>query len=226
MKQTNLEFKNEIVFLREPLTYPEKAGSSSSLLQNEMDTILRNLVVSLLNGNDFMLYKNSAKNEQFGIAIKLMPDKVTSNQTLLDMAHLGAEIENPDGYFYQRYSENLNSLFMTSSFFDCPAIDSKSDSMSEWKKILSLFNELLKYSSLCCLKFQKTEKNEAKATLVISSEDLYDLKTGSKLFRGKCKNYEEYFYQKTECTDVLRSISNLDNISIEKDDAHRVIFSK
>ena len=226
MENNNIiEFKNENIVFHEPLNYAETNKTSSELLQKETDTIVRIALTSLLNHNDFMLYKNSSQNEMFGFAIKLKTEDITSNQTLFDLDYLKSKLNNSNNYFYPG-RENYNSFYMTTSFFECPAIHFGVNIMPEpeWNEMFLLFNKILQYSPFCCLHFHKTETYVPKATLVISTEDLYDLKTASKLFRTKFNNYEEFFYQKNECAEFLSNISNLKVINIKKDDAHRVIF--
>lgn len=220
LKNNNIEFYHDIVGLRTHYIYGTNQIPESELLNYDPNTILQIMKDSLSHGNGIIFNRNG-ENLIFGI--KLDKNCNTANQTLLNLKHLANNFDKSHDFGYSCFL-HFNIYNLITLFFDCPDIKADSDDLSEWKKILSLYKDSLQYTPISFFHLFKTELDKVKAEMVIASEDLYDLKSASRLFRSTCKNYEEYFYQRDEYTELLNSITCLKNINIEKNYSHRVIY--
>lgn len=230
MEETKLKnhfigMKDNVLYLREyGSNWTSNYDSEESLLSTDAEMIFEHTINNLKFGNDILLIKDSFSNDYFDFGIKITKEGFMPNKSLLELYSL-CEAENNSTYpMTSRLNVKFNNYYSITSFFECPSLTTEVKDKTEWMKLFKLLEEAGKSVGIYCLHLFKTDEGKAGAKLLLAADDLYNLKSASKLFRNAGNNYEEYFYQKEECSSFLKTISNRENIKIEKDDAHRIIF--
>ena len=225
MKTHVIGMKDNVLYLREfGSNWTSTYGSDESIITEEAEMIFEHTINNLKMGNDILLIKDSFSNDYFDFGIKITKEGFIPNKSLLELYSLCETEKNSTYPMTSRLSVNFNNLYSVTSFFECPGLTTEAKDKTEWMKLFKLFEEAGKSTSVNCLYLHKTDEGRAGAKLLLAADDLYNLKYASKLFRNTGNNYEEFFYQKEECTALLKTITSRENINIEKDDAHRVIF--
>ena len=220
MKDNFIGMKDNVLYLREyGSNWTSTYDSEESLLSTDAEMIFEHTINNLKFGNDILLIKDCFSNDYFDFGIKITKDGFMPNKSLLELYSL-CEAENNS----TRLNVKLNNYYSVTSFFECPGLTTEVKEKTEWMKLFKLLEEAGKSVGIYYLHLFKTDEGKAGAKLLLASDDLYNLKSASKLFRKTGNNYEEFFYQKEECTSLLKTISNRENIKIEKDDTHRIIF--
>ena len=224
----NSDFTKKGLFLTEEVCWKTRETVSSQLLSDKekIEKIITENIECL---NNTLLIKNypycNTYNGTLTFGVQLNLNSLIYSSSVLTLN----ELENDK----VKYSQYFTEYFYNSPYnFPYKLISTFHFEKSEIKEILEKFSEAAKYPPLVFLQFGNNLKKELKdvkkpdntALIMLAGNDLYELKSASKLFRKEDNSYKEYFYQQNEDCPAFNKILSLEEIKLLNDDAHRVIF--
>ena len=226
----NSDFTKKGLFLTEEVYWKTKEAASIELLSDK-DRITEIVTENLDSLNNTLLIKNypycNTYNGTLTFGIKLNPNTVIYSSSILALNKLESD--------KVKYSQYFTQYFYTSPYnFPFKLISSFHFENFEIKEIIEKFSEAAKYIPMVFLqignnfkkKIEDLKNPENTILLILAGNDLYELKSASKLFRKEDNSYKEYFYQQNEECPAFNKILSLEEIEILNDDTHRVIFEK
>jgi|GEM_PF-3941134 hypothetical protein len=226
----NLDFTKKGLFLTEDVNWKSKESVSSELLSDK-DKITEIVSENLENLNNILLIKNypfcNTYNGTLTFGIQINLNSIIYCTSIKALNELQSDKSRYSQYFAQYYySGPYNFSYKVISIFH---FDN-----SEIKELFEKFSEATNYTPLVFLqlgnnfnkKLEDLKNPENTIVLILAGNDLYELKSASKLFRKEDISYREYFYQQNEECPYFNKILSLEETEILNDDAHRVIFEK
>ncbi len=218
--KSNLDFTKKGLFLTEEVCWKSREASSSELLSDKEK--ISEIITNNLDGlNNTLLIKNypfcNTYNGTLTFGVQLKANTVISSSSILDFNKLESDKVRYSQYFTQYfYTSPYNFTYKLISYFHFEKF--------EIKEIIEKFSEAAQHTPLVFLQFGNNPENTI--VLMLASNDLYELKSASKLFRKEDNSYREYFYQQNEECPAFNKILSLEETELLNDDAHRVIFEK
>lgn len=215
--KNNFDFTKKGLFLTEDVCWKSKDLPSIELLSDK-DKISEVMKENLENRNNTLLIKNypfcNSYNGTLTFGIQLNLNSKINCTSIHALNELQSDKVKFSQYYNQyHYSSHDNfpyKIIITFHFED-----------SEIKEIIEKFSAAAKSTPMVFLQIGKNT-----AVLMLSGNDLYELKNASKLFRKEDSSYREYFFQQNDECPVYNKILSLEENELSDDDAHRVIFNK
>lgn len=224
------DFTKKGLFLTEEVCWNTKETAFSELLFDK-DKIAEIIRENLDSKNNSLLIKNypycNSYNGTLTFGIHLNSNSVIYCTSIQALNALESDRVKYSQYFTQYfYTSPLNFTYKIISTFHFEN--------SEIKENIEKYSEVAKYTPMVFLqignnfkkKIEDLKNPENTIVLMLAGNDLYDLKTASKLFRKEDNSYKEYFYQQNEDCPAFTKILSLEETELLNDDAHRVIFDK
>lgn len=224
--------KNKCEIIRQGLFVTEQnrnfwEKSSSKLFSNT--NILTYITKECIeNGNEVFFIKNFFSAVSLIFGTKLLEDKEISTKVILDFNSLIEDGVQPllplleQDFFYKSFNNpaflsnpNSSSITFIREYIESDFID--------YEALIKCFISAAVKHSYAYLNIYK---GHADFILFSNNADYYHLKEASKEIRKTFPECREYFYQNSEGKEILSQALSLEKLTIQENDAHRVIFEK
>ena len=203
----------------------ERSGSKLFSNTNILTDITKECIES---GNEVFFIKNFFSSVPLIFGTRLLKDKAISAKVIWGFNSLMENEVEPllpllkQDYFYNSFNNpaflsntNLSSITFVREHIESDFLD--------YEALIKSYTSAAEKHSYAYLYISK---GHADFILFSNNADYYNLKEASKEIRKTFPDCKEYFYQNSEGKEILTQALSMEKITLQENDAHRVIFEK